>query len=331
MTRIRLYLFVVVLLTLAASWLELRWRNIFACQPSPASGYYVAYCDVGHYGDYDHGAFWYALEPTIGSSLRKAEVLFLGNSRTQWAFSGAATTDWFSAARASYYLLGFAYDENYHFEGGLLRKFAARPKVYVINVDGFFLPAVSEPAQLVMSGKDTLRRYQDKRFRQRLQELLCRHLALLCGHHFAFFRSRTSGQWIRNGGSFDRAPTSADPAVDAARLAQETRTGADFLSRLSVARQCVIFTIVPTVNTRYAEAAAIAARLHVRLVAPSLAGLRTFDGSHLDRASAASWSRAFFSSAGPLIERCLRQPEYEAAGSGRSGPLSRTYAGAQRH
>lgn len=328
MTRIRLYLSVVVLLTVAASWVELRWRDIFACQPSPASGYYVAYCDVGHYGDYDHGAFWYALEPAIGSSLRKAEVLFLGNSRTQWAFSGATTTDWFSSARASYYLLGFAYDETYHFEGGLLRKFAPRPKVYIINVDGFFLPSVSEPAQLVMSGGDTLRRYQDKRFRQRLQELFCRHLAPLCGHHFVFFRSRTSGQWIREGGRFGRAPTSENRTVDAARVAQETRAGADFLSRLPLARGCVIFTIVPTVNTRYAEAAAIAERLHVQWVAPRLAGLRTFDGSHLDRVSAARWSQAFYGSAGPAIERCLRQPQYEAA---RSGPLARTYAGAQRH
>lgn len=329
MTRTRLYLSVVVLVTLAASWVELRWRNVFACQPSPASSYYIAYCDVGHYGDYDHGAFWYALEPTIGSSLRQAEVLFLGNSRTQWAFSGSATTDWFSSARASYYLLGFAYDENYHFEGGLLRKFAPRPKVYIINVDGFFLPSVSEPAQLVMSGSDTLRRYQDKRFRQRLQELVCRHLALLCGHHFVFFRARTSGQWVREGGSFGRAPTSEDRTLDEARVAQQARAGADFLSQLSVARECVIFTIVPTVNTRYAEAAAIAARLHVPLVAPRLAGLRTFDGSHLDRVSAARWSQAFYSSAGSAIERCLARPVYEAARSPPPGPLSRTYAGAQ--
>lgn len=311
-----LYVSVVVLLTLAASCVELRWRNIFACQASPTSDDYVAYCDVEHYGDYDHGAFWYALEPTIGSSLRNAEVLFLGNSRMQWAFSGTNTTDWFSLARASYYLLGFAYDENYRFEGELLRKFASRPKAYVIDLDGFFLPSASGPALLVMSGGDTFRRYQDKQFRQRVQELVCRRRALLCGHRFAFFRSRTTGQWARNGGSFDAVPTSEVATVDEADVAQQTRAGAEFLSRLPIDRACVIFTMVPTVNTRYAQAAAIAARLHVRFVAPRLDGLRTFDGSHLDRSSAARWSRDFYRSSGPAIERCLGPPAQEVARSG---------------
>lgn len=330
-TNATLYVAVVVLLTLAASWVELRWRNIFACQASPSSNDYVAYCDVKHYGDYDHGAFWYALEPTIGSSVRNAEVLFLGNSRLQWAFSGTHTTDWFSSARASYYLLGFAYDENYRFEGGLLTKFASRPKAYVIDLDGFFLPSASEPAQLVMSGGDTLRRYQDKQFRQRVQEFVCGRLARLCGHRFTFFRSRTTGQWARNGGSFDSVPTSEVETVDEADVEQQTRAGAEFLSQLPIARACVIFTMVPTVNTRYAEAAAIAARLHVRFVAPRLDGLRTFDGSHLDTLSAARWSRDFYRTAGPVIERCLGQPAEEVARSGPSEALSRTYAGAQRH
>lgn len=326
-----LYLSVVVLLTLVAAWVELRWRNIFACQASPISGAYVAYCDVKHYGDYDHGAFWYALEPTIGSSVRKAEVLFLGNSRMQWAFSGTNTADWFSSARASYYLLGFAYAENYRFEGDLLRKFASRPKAYVIDLDGFFLPSVSQPAQLVMSGGDTLRRYQDKRFRQRVQEFVCRRLALLCGHHFAFFRSRATGQWTRNGGSFDAMPTSEVATVDETQVAQQARAGAEFLSRLSIARACVIFTMVPTVNTHYAEAAAIAARLHVQFIAPRLDGLRTFDGSHLDTSSAARWSRDFYRSAGPVIEHCLGRPAGEVARSASSEASSPPYAGAQRH
>lgn len=330
-TNATVYVCVVVLLSLAASWVELRWRNIFACQASPGSDDYVAYCDAKHYGDYDHGAFWYALEPTIGSSLRNAEVLFLGNSRVQWAFSGANTTDWFSSARASYYLLGFAYAENYRFEGDLLSKFASRPKAYVIDLDGFFLPSVSAPAQLVMAGGDTLRRYQDKRFRQRLQELVCRRLARLCGHRFTFFRSRTTGQWVRNGGRFDTLPTSEVETVDEARVAQQTRAGGEFLSGLPVDRACVIFTIVPTVNTRYAEAAAIAARLHVRFVAPRLDGLRTFDGSHLDTSSAERWSRDFYRSAGPVIKRCLGQRAEDVARTGPSEALARTYAGTQEH
>ena len=65
-------------------------------------------------------------------------MLFLGNSRLQFAFSTSATADWFSAASARYYLLGFSYFENMIFAEPLLRKIRPRAKVYVINVDDFF-------------------------------------------------------------------------------------------------------------------------------------------------------------------------------------------------
>ena len=65
-------------------------------------------------------------------------MLFLGNSRLQFAFSTSATADWFSAASARYYLLGFSYFENMIFVEPLLRKIRPRAKVYVINVDDFF-------------------------------------------------------------------------------------------------------------------------------------------------------------------------------------------------
>jgi hypothetical protein len=40
-------------------------------------------------------------------------------------------------------------------------------------------------------------------------------------------------------------------------------------------------------------------------IAPSLDGLLTFDGSHLDEPSAERWSAAFFEEAGPRIAKCL--------------------------
>jgi hypothetical protein len=71
-----------------------------------------------------------------------------------------------------------------------------------------------------------------------------------------------------------------------------------------VERQCVILTIVPTKDTRRAEAQAIADALGVSFIAPHVAGLTTFDGSHLDVRSASLWSAAFLAAAGPLLERC---------------------------
>jgi hypothetical protein len=61
---------------------------IFACK---ASGYpsdrYISYCGATEYGDYEHGAFWFDLEPVAELSAANADVIFLGNSRTQFGFS----------------------------------------------------------------------------------------------------------------------------------------------------------------------------------------------------------------------------------------------------
>jgi hypothetical protein len=50
---------------------------------------------------------------------------------------------------------------------------------------------------------------------------------------------------------------------------------------------------------------AIAAKLGHDLLAPQIDGLLTFDGSHLDEASAERWSAAFLREAGPRIRRCV--------------------------
>ena len=66
---------------------RLRHNMIFAC---PANGYtadkYLSYCGASNYGDYENGAFWFGLEPAAELSAAKADVLFLGNSRTQFGF-----------------------------------------------------------------------------------------------------------------------------------------------------------------------------------------------------------------------------------------------------
>ena len=74
-----------------------------------------------NYGDYEHGAFWFGLEPALDFA-SKADVLFLGNSRMQKAFSTTASADWFSAASAKYYLMGFSYGEHVSFAEMLLDK-----------------------------------------------------------------------------------------------------------------------------------------------------------------------------------------------------------------
>src|SRR5262249_54242624 len=56
-----------------------------------SSGYgvydFLAYCRSKQYGDYEHGALYYGLEPAARDNIRNAQVIFLGSSKTQAGFS----------------------------------------------------------------------------------------------------------------------------------------------------------------------------------------------------------------------------------------------------
>src|SRR5689334_5407029 len=86
------YVCVILVAVLASYGYWMRTRTLFAC---PGDGYsadrYIAYCDAGNYADYEHGAFWFGLEPAASQYAKDADVLFLGNSRLQVGFSTAAT------------------------------------------------------------------------------------------------------------------------------------------------------------------------------------------------------------------------------------------------
>jgi hypothetical protein len=150
-SRVTAYIWVILAVSLASYAVWLHTRSIFACQ---ARGYttdrYLASCNGANYADYEHGAFWYDLEPAALAAAAKADVIFLGNSRLQVALSTPATADWFSAASASYYLMGFSYFENMVFEGEILRRIHPRASVYVIDLDDFFARSDSIPMNTIL-------------------------------------------------------------------------------------------------------------------------------------------------------------------------------------
>ncbi len=281
-------------------------RSVFNCQ---ASGYgadrYLAYCGATGYGDYDYGAFWFGLEPTAIDDASHAEVLFLGNSRMQFALSADATDDWFESLRARYYLLGFAYNGNYNFAAPLMRKLGPTAKVYVVNLDLFFEQSDTPPARIVMGEGSARTIYDWKRRWQDLHKPACASLPAICGNEVAFFRSRETGAWVVSGGRFSGKPVSYDESVHQSVVDTYTESARKFLPSLDVGRECQILIMVPTVDTKIGTAKAIALALGRPLIAPELSGLTTFDKSHLDQPSAQRWSTAFLADAGPQIRKCL--------------------------
>lgn len=306
-----LYVLILLFSVLGAFAYKTRGEGVFAC---PGNGYgsdrYLAHCEIGGYADYDHGAFWFGLEPEARRHAVDADVVFLGSSRMQFAFSTTATDSWFAKIRVPYYLLGFTYTENVKFAAPLLSKLKPRARVYVINVDRFFDDTrETPPAKQILRESDAQTRYKDKQFWQSLHKSVCSSAPAICGSNPAFFRSRDTGAWELAGNlaAWNAATktTSDGPVSDEERWDHFAALGREFVSTLPVEKRCVVLTIAPYDATKRAEAQAIADALGLDLVAPQPLNITTFDGSHLDRASAERWSQAFFDAAGPRIRECL--------------------------
>ena len=308
-SRPTLYISVVLVTVLVYYAYWLRTTSIFSCQ---ADGYssdrYLAYCGGEHYADYEHGAFWFDLEPAARSFAKNADVLFIGNSRIQVALSTAATANWFADASVRYYLLGFSYSENVIFTDELLRRIHPRASVYVINVDDMFERWETPPMKTILHDPQARNQYESKRSWQRVHEPICKTFAVLCGANPVTYRSRQNGAFTKRTSEpkLPAAPVSDDQVIDQQVVANDTAVAIDFLSHLAVERRCIILTNVPTVKTKIGNVKAIATNLGMNLVTPEIPeGLRTYDGSHLDQPSAERWSRAFFQSVGSRIQSCL--------------------------
>ncbi len=309
--RSGLYILLVIAVAVGTGAYSLRAWGIFGCS---AAGYgsdsYLGYCQATSYGDYDHGAIWFGLEPAAGSAAADAQVLFIGNSKMQFGFSAKATDQWFSSLSKSYYLLGFSHGENYTFEAPLLRKLRPKAKVYVINLDSFFERSETVPGKTVMEDGSSRTRYEEKQRWQGIHKKVCTTFKAVCGDEPAIFRSRSDGAWLTVGSGFKSEPVSYEEDIDQKMLASSIPLGKEFLSGLPVDRGCTLLTIVPTVKTDLGTAKAIAAALGLNFVEPRVPGLMTFDGSHLDPESAQRWSAAFLETAGPQIQKCLSgQPD----------------------
>jgi hypothetical protein len=302
----RFYSSALVLIFFSAFIAHVRINGIFACPVTEYAGnHYLGHCETSGYGDYDHGAFWFDLEPIIRRAAQSADVLFVGNSRMQFGFSAPALGYWFATQDQEYYLLGFSHGETANFLGPMLDALQPMARVYIVNADEFFVDSWTGPGLDVLRSEDALARYRAKNRWQTIHRFICNRTAI-CGNTMAFFRQRETGEWILGGKSVG-TPAMSDRALplDEPRVTEMRTQALDFVSRLGVSRECIIFTYVPPRISDRATIQALAAAVGVPFVSPQLDGLQTFDGSHLDRNSAQRFTIAFFEEAAPLLKRCL--------------------------
>jgi hypothetical protein len=287
-----------------------RHAGIFACPAAYGkSPSLLVECNATDYGEYYHGAVWFGLAQQVRENAAAADVLFLGNSRMQFALSSPSTDAWFASRKASYYLFGFDDEESVQFTAPILAKIKPQAKAYVINVDRFFRDDLS-PYAMELLGQPTARqRVRLKSALQPIHRIVCTVLSKLCGRSPALFVNVENGQWTIAGLVPPFPIERADLPVDPVKVAQWKAVAEPFIASLPVERSCVVLTYVWTTANDRADAEALAGSLNLPFVSPQLEGLTTIDASHLDRPSAERFSNAFFEQAAPYLNHCLERAE----------------------
>jgi len=283
------------------------------CWSSDYGGrYYLARCNNSNFGEYETGAIAYGLESGISEGIRSAQVIFVGSSKLQQAFSTKATTAYFAEQNIRFYVLGFAVQNSAGFVLQMLKDKGASPSVLIVNADPFF---ITDPrtnlSVLEWGGLRAYWRLAKMMGLQRLQRATCPNLPSLClPPDRTIYRSADTGQWRWQGSYY---PEQSIPFNEFMQdkpsdndLTAAVEFGERFLREIDINRDCIVFTGIPN-NDQEAPviASRLAQRLGTRLILPKVEPILLLDDYHLNFDSAERWSAAFLNELTPVLQRCL--------------------------
>ena len=272
---------------------------------------FLAYCDDLKFGDYEHGAYFYNLEPDAVENAKKADVLFLGNSKTEFAFSGKAVPEFFRERHLRYYMLAFDEGETSRFAEAVIQRYNLHPKFLVINADPFFSNVLGDgsggDARFFFghSAPSNHFKYILKKIAEGMSDTLCGEVPSACPNIFYdVYRSRTDGRWDLDHWHADKnIPFVVTPSFNPDTFAQLNvldgtrqdlgalvRVGKEFLGTVGVPRNCVVLTGIPQPGRdNQGVAEALAKGIGTQLLNISVENMATVDGQHMAEGSADRW------------------------------------------
>jgi hypothetical protein len=281
-------------------------------------GIFLAQCSQENYGDYEHGALGLGLEKAAVDNLKRADVLVLGHSHAMVAFSTEPTRLFFENQHLRFFNASLSGEYSPYFDF-LLKRLRPTPKVVIIDVAPFFtwnMQIMSPAGKFIVDHpvRASLE-YTVKQLWQVVHRHACEHIGgfmgWICGTRFSTFRSAADGSLIADYSLAYGRPLPTNPVSSATHSAGENANAvylaAQFFSRNHLDPNCTILTAVPTGGDFLDSARAIATALHAPLVRPDVDGLTMLDATHLNAASATTWSKAFWTEAEPTIARCTGQ------------------------
>ncbi len=276
--------------------------------PSEDESYLAA--DRG--GHVDHHVHYFGLDREAVEALRSAEVLFLGNSRLMFALRPRVLDAFFEARGLSYYVMGFGFREGDLFPLAILRRFDLRPRLIVVNADGFFGRDLSEWATEVMDDShfEAMKLQWENETAHEVRRLAHRVVphwfdlferpGLADGDEFIAYRSRRNGTWrVSPWPSGDHAVPLGMPGGQAAPWTIDAAQR--FKTEVEDRGGQLVLTFVPTPAPDTREVAAVAKALDIPLAVPMVDGLTSHDESHLTEDSATIWTERFVQALSPYI------------------------------
>jgi hypothetical protein len=306
--------FALVLMTFGA-WLVVpgfagRVRNITLAQRPPDPAYYLAHDRGGHL---DHHVIYHGIDAEAIENLKKADVLFVGTSRMMFALRSRVIRPWADAHGISYYALGFGFREGDTWALELIRKYDLRPRIVVVNVDGFFGRPLSEWAERVR--KDTpfgaRKLFWEGELGHETRRVVHRIIpnwidlygrpGFPFGNEFIAYRSRRDGIWAISPWPEPTMPAyAADFGADPVgpRIGDPARAFKEEMERRGTQ---MIVTYVPTPDDAGGNPVALGALLKVPVVGMDVDGLTSHDGSHLSEESAVFWSQRLIQDLTPYL------------------------------
>jgi hypothetical protein len=287
------------------AWLTLpgfagRIKHISAADRPPGPEYYLAHDRGGHL---DHHVLFHGTDPEAMARLKEADILFVGTSRMMFAIRSRVVTPWAIAHDVKYYALGFGHRDGDAWVLDVIRRHDLRPKLVVVNVDGFFGRARSEWADRVRRDsvfgavKAQLEGEIGHEMRRAIHQVIPNWIDLYgrpgfpFGSEFIAYRSRENGTWRVSPWP---APQMSAPAEDygvgevGERILAPARAFKEELERRGAR---VVLTHVPTPDPSGGNPVALGAILGLPVVGMGVDGLTSHDGSHLSEESAVFWSR----------------------------------------
>ncbi len=268
--------------------------------------------DIG--GQVDHHVLYFALDDEATTRLRAADVLFVGNSRLMFALRPAVLRPEFAALGLSYYALGFGFREADRFPLALIRRLDLRPRMVVVNADGFFGGGLSAWAEVV--NRDTPFAARKLRWEAETAHEVRRAVHIVAPNWLSLFgrpglgqarelnmyRSRSDGTWQVSPWPSTTAVFTPPAPAGVAPGRTEIASARAFKAEMDARGITLVLTRVPTPEPLDgAGPAAFARLLEVPLVVAEPPGMTSADNSHLDPASANDWSRQFMAALTPHL------------------------------